>query len=108
MQKHIQVSLNTMMFKDNKIKMPQICNYNPEPWHNGQKCELSLNLKSNATWEKFSVDLGQLLMLCESYWQSGGQTQVSQWTSHLLRNQTPWKFKGCKLETEFHKSLIRL
>lgn len=76
MQKHIQVSLNTIMFKDNKIKMLQICNYNPEPWHNGQKCELSLNLKPSATWKKFSADLGQLVMLCGSYWQSGGQSQV--------------------------------
>lgn len=49
MQKHMQVSLNTIMFKDNKIKMLKICNYNPEPWHNGQICELSLNLKPSAT-----------------------------------------------------------
>lgn len=75
MQKHMQVSLNTIMFKDNKIKMPQICNYNPEPWHNGQISELSLNLKPRATREKFLVDLGQLLMLSGSYWQSDGQSQ---------------------------------
>lgn len=96
------------MFQDNKIKMLQICNYNAEPWHNGQICELSPNLNPSATGEKFSADLGQLLILCGSYWQSGGQSQVSQWTSHLLKTQTPWKFKGFKLETELHKSLIRL
>lgn len=107
MQKCMQVSLNTML-KDNKIKTLQICNYNPEPWHNGQIRELCLNLKPSATWEKFSVDLGLLLMLRRSCWQSGGQSQVSQWTSHLLTTKTPWKFKGCKLETELHKSLIRL
>lgn len=108
MQKHMQVSLNTIMFKDNKIRMLQICNYDPEPGHNGQICELSLNLKPSATWEKFSVDLGQLLMLRGSHWQFGGQSQVSQWTSHLLKTKTPWNFKGCKLVTELHKSLIRL
>lgn len=44
-QKHIQVSLNTALFKNNKIRMLQICNYSSEPQHNGQVNELSLNLK---------------------------------------------------------------
>lgn len=88
-----QVNLNTALFKDNQIRMLQICNYNSEPQHKGQICELSLNLKLNAVWKKFSADLGQLLNFCGSHWQFSGQSQVSHWDPAFAQTQNSLKIQ---------------